>query len=300
MAGRKLLVTGASGLLGRAILKCFESDGWEVQGLAFSRAREGLLKVDLKDATQVKTVMDEFRPSVVVHSAAERRPDTLQKDVEGSRLLNVSATENIAQICKEYGCFLIYISTDYVFDGSSPPYKPDAKTNPLNDYGISKRDGEEKCMGVYKDMAILRVPILYGEIENLDESAVTTIFKLVQSGIPKQISDFERRYPTHTNDVAVVIKQIAEKSLSDRQVCQGIWHYSGKECFTKYTMALVMGEAFGIDTSHLKPVKEAMGGSAPRPYDSELDFSKTIAIFQCQATTFKDGIYDVLKPFILQ
>ena len=178
---KRVLITGASGLLGRAILREFTqcSVGWEVLGLAYSRARENLRKVDLKNKDEVKTVMDEFKPSLVIHSAAERRPDVVENGEEETKKLNVIATRTIADAAAKANAFLLYISTDYVFDGTSPPYKPTDKPNPLNKYGQSKLDGENVTLEFLPRSGVLRVPVLYGPVEHLHESAVTGIFILV-------------------------------------------------------------------------------------------------------------------------
>ena len=299
MAGRKVLVTGASGLLGREIVKHFRNDGWDVLGLAYSRIQNGLVKVDLKDPSQVKQVFNDYKPNIVVHSAAERRPDKMENDLEGSRMLNVSSTETVTKLCKEHNCFLVYISTDYVFDGESPPYKAADKTNPLNAYGLSKRDGEIITQS-YSDSAIVRVPVLYGSVETIDESAVTILYNAVKSGKPEtKLSNYEIRFPTHTSDVARVIVGISSKALDNRPLCCGVWHYSAPGSYTKYTMARVMGVALGIDVSHLKPVNGPSGG-APRPYNAQLDSTTTFEAFGCQPTfTFKDSIHDALKLALL-
>ena len=141
-ASKRVLITGASGMLGRALLNEFTQNGWNCLGLAFSRARGDLVKVDLGNADEVTRVVNSFRPSVLVHAAAERRPDVVEKQPEATRSLNVTASKHLADLCSELKCFLIYISTDYVFDGSSPPYQPSDTPNPINAYGRSKLDGE--------------------------------------------------------------------------------------------------------------------------------------------------------------
>lgn len=176
---KKVLITGASGLLGRAILKEFSNfDGWEALGLAFSRAQGGLRKVDLKNKDEVNYVIQEFQPNVVIHAAAERRPDIVEKNEEESTKLNVTATRIIAEASAKSNAFFLYISTDYVFDGCSPPYKPNDKPNPLNKYGQSKLDGENVTLEFLPNCGVLRVPILYGPVEYLHESAVTGSDKL--------------------------------------------------------------------------------------------------------------------------
>lgn len=301
---KRVLVTGASGLLGREILKCFAAEKWEVLGLAYSRARDSLKKVDLCDPAQVEDVLEQFKPAVVVHSAAERRPDVVEKQKDKTIALNVTATQTLADLCNQRNIYLLYISSDYVFDGKNPPYAPDAATNPLNSYGISKRDGERVVLQ-HSTLGILRVPVLYGPIEYLGESAVTTLFSGVMD--PKKsikICDYQQRYPTHVTNCGQVCVGLAELHLSSAtgttSPASGIWHFSGKEPFTKYTMALAMAELFGFSKDHLVPVKEpSQAPGATRPYDCKLDCSATEkAIPNIPYISYREGIKTVLESFL--
>ena len=294
---RRVLVTGASGLLGRSLLREFKTDGWEALGLAYSRASGDLRRVDLCQRHEVAAILSEFKPSVVVHAAAERRPDVVEKNAEATRALNVSATRTLTELCGQQGAFLIYFSTDYVFDGRSPLYLPESIPAPLNAYGVSKLDGEKVVLQQGNTTAVLRIPVLYGPVESLDESAVTVIFKSVKSGAPTKMSDFERRYPTHVDDVAAVCCQLASCSLGEQQRYSGVWHISGPECLTKYQMSVAMAEMFGLPSSHLIPVREPSGG-APRPYDCQLDCSRTNDMFPLKRKQFRVAIKDVLQPFM--
>lgn len=170
----KIMLTGASGLLGRAIKKELEQfKSWTVLGLGYSRLDGGLRKVNLMSQQEVSDVIEEFRPDVVIHSAAERRPDYVKNNKADTEMLNVTASETIAKNVNKYGGCVVYISTDYVFDGKSPPYTSASKTNPLNDYGKSKLEGELVTIRECSNHIILRVPILYGDVEYVSESAVT-------------------------------------------------------------------------------------------------------------------------------
>ncbi len=173
---KRVIITGASGLLGRAILKRFqEKADWVALGLAFSRAgnNSSLQKVDLRDKEQVSSVIKDFQPNFIIHAAAERRPNFVEKQEEETAKLNVSATCYLAEAASDAKAFMLYISTDYVFDGTSPPYKPNDKANPLNKYGQSKLDGEIATMKHCTTSGVLRVPVLYGPVEHLHESVIT-------------------------------------------------------------------------------------------------------------------------------
>ena len=292
---KKVLVTGASGLLGREVLRSFTEAGWKVLGLAYSRAKGELRKVDLCDANQVESVLDDFQPQIVIHSAAERRPDVVDKNSDSALALNVTATESLASLCAQRNIYMLYISSDAVFDGKSPPYKPDSPTSPISIYGQSKRDGEVAVLK-HKGMGVLRLPVLYGKVEDLGESSVTTVFSvLLNSEKQGRVSDYERRYPTHVTDCATVCVGLAEKQVKSGDA-HGIWHWSGKECYTKYTMAMLMAELFGLKTDHLVPVQEPTGG-APRPFDSHLDPSQTEEAIATKHTPFREGIKEVLARF---
>lgn len=177
----KVLITGASGLLGRAIKSELEKvPSWQILGLGFSRLDDGLRKVDLTNTEELNQVMCDFKPDVVVHSAAERRPDVVGTKEAETEALNIQATENIAKLTEGSSGFLLYISTDYVFDGTSPPYKVHSQPNPLNKYGKTKLEGELKTNCCQRH-AILRVPILYGDVQYVGESAVTGMSIIFQN-----------------------------------------------------------------------------------------------------------------------
>ena len=294
---KKVLITGASGLLGRELCRQFRKAGWECLGLAFSRLGGGLVKVDLCRKDEVEKVLEEFEPHVIVHAAAERRPDVVAKQTEQARTLNVDATVQLTQLCRQRGAFLLYISTDYVFDGKSPPYLTSSPTNPLNTYGVTKRDGEV-AVAKYEKGAVLRVPVLYGEVEEVGESAVTTLLTAVlNTSQQARLSDYEQRYPTHVQDVAEVCKCLCSRQWAEPGVGAGVWHCSGEDRLTKYSMACIIGRELGLPTDHLVPVREPTAG-APRPYDCRLDCTSTRAAFPTSQTPFVSGIRSVLVSHV--
>lgn len=180
---KRVLVTGASGLLGRAIMKVFSNNpNWQVLGLAHSRVSGNLKKVDLLNFEETRQVVEDFKPHILIHSAAERKPDVVTQKPDATQKLNVGTTEFLATLIDNFNKdldqpehFMIYISTDYVFDGNNAPYKPDDPPHPVNKYGQSKLDGEQAVANHCQGYLILRVPVLFGDVEYLGESAVTGI-----------------------------------------------------------------------------------------------------------------------------
>lgn len=139
-----------------------------VTGLAFSRAHSesGLVKLDLTSESDVEAFLNKTNPNAIIHCAAERRPDVVEKDPDASEAINVAVPTHLAKWCagKEEAKqpLLINISTDYVFDGSRPPYKVDDDPKPLNAYGVSKLRGERAVAehGPKGKTVNLRVPVL--------------------------------------------------------------------------------------------------------------------------------------------
>lgn len=292
----KAIVTGASGLLGRAVVKEFQASNWEVQGWAFSRVREGLKRVDISNKQEVQQAVSEFKPDVIIHSAAERRVDVFEKEPEKAGKINLEGTQIICEAAVSVKAWVLFISTDYVFDGTDPPYKPEDKPNPLNKYGQSKAEGENITLSVNPGNAVLRVPILYGEIETLSESAVTVLFTKVKDTLNKALMcDQQRRFPTHCDDVAFVIQQLAERRLKDSSI-KGIFHWSNDENMTKYDMAVTMADLCGLPSDHIER-DTTPSGSANRPQNAQLDCSRVEDLGISRRTKFAEAIANILKPF---
>lgn len=173
-----VVVTGASGLLGREIYKQFSLSFQDVIGLGFSRA-EKLLKCNLLDFESTNKLIRDINPTVIIHAAAEKRPDVAAKNPEQAKMLNVFATQNLAKIAYSLNALFIYISTDYVFDGSFPPYEINDQPNPLNEYGKAKYEGEIQTSNAHPGSIILRIPVIYGKCEQRNESAVNILVDAV-------------------------------------------------------------------------------------------------------------------------
>lgn len=294
----KILITGASGMLGRAIFKKFNSSCPEDQiiGLSFSRGHNQLKSLDLCHRESTEKFLIDLRPDLIVHCAAIRHPETCENDHETTDALNINASLALANYCKAHGIPLIYISTDYVFPGDAPPYNEDSMTKPLNYYGMSKLKGEQVVRESGCVNTILRIPVLYGEVECIDESAITVIAKSLFNNESKTfIDNWAARYPTHVEDVAEVVLKIVNRHRSGDSSISGVLHYSGDEKFTKYEIAKIIGNAFRLDHAHLVPVNDAPSGP-PRPKNTNLDHSKLKQLGIDSQRSFEAAIQSVLKP----
>ncbi|KAK9426530.1 hypothetical protein SUNI508_00057 [Seiridium unicorne] len=287
MAGKTVLVTGATGLLGRQVVKGFERKGWDVKGTGFSRADGvSILKVDLGNASEVEKTLETVKPQAVVHCAANRFPDKCDKDPEGTRALNVAASRSLASLCAARDIFLIYISTDYVFPGKpgDAPYEADAKPAPTNLYGQTKLDGESATLEEYQKAGkqglgvVLRVPVLYGDAETPAESAVNvlmdTVWKAQEESSKIKMDHWALRFPTNTEDVGRVCQDVTAKYLesADRSSFPQILQFSSEDKMTKYEICELFGEIMGLPITRIEANSEGNdpNASVQRPYDCHL------------------------------
>jgi len=288
----KVVITGATGLLGRALMKEFAD--CDVVGIGWSRTGNNIKKLDLRDFNKLEEfLIDEF-PDVIIHSAEERNVDICEKNKEETRKFNADLTEFLARFCKENGAWLLFISTDYVFDGKNPPYKPNSPANPINEYGRSKLEGEIRARKADWGAGVLRVPVLYGPVETLSESSVTSNFKLLLDRKSVEVDDYNIRYPTFVGDVAYVCRKLAERKMKHCGF-NGIFHFSGNQSFTKYQMAIKMAELTNLSPAHLKPNKSATPSDATRPHNSKLDTSILKLMGMERITSFEKAIKPVIE-----
>ncbi|KAG5920654.1 hypothetical protein E4U42_006139 [Claviceps africana] len=284
-SSRTALVTGATGLLGREITNAFRrSPGWTVKGTGYSRA-DGVdvlrLNLENEDTAELDRLLDETR-----------FPDKVDKNPDAARALNIAASKRLAQAALSRDILLIYISTDYVFPGTpgDAPYEADADPKPPNLYGQTKRDGEIAVLGVAEKMnrvgsaVVLRVPVLYGHAETPAESAVNvlmeSVWKAQTEGTKIQMDHWAIRYPTNTEDVGRVCRDVAAKYLEvdaagERSTLPSILQFSSEDKMTKYEICQSFGKMMGLDIANIAANTQGNDPSATvqRPYDCHLSTS---------------------------
>ncbi|MCU8001118.1 dTDP-4-dehydrorhamnose reductase family protein [Shewanella sp. SM95] len=288
----KIMVTGATGLLGRAVVKQLELTGHQVIATGFSRASERVHKLDLTAPLDVEAFIAREQPQVIVHCAAERRPDVSEQNPQAALALNLTASQALAMAAKANNAWLIYISTDYVFDGTQPKYAEDAATHPVNFYGESKLKGEEIVLDTSADFAVLRLPILYGQVEKLSESAVLVLVNQLIERRAQGVDRWAIRSPTSTADIAQAIdKMIAQHIVAP--IVQGIYHFSAAETMTKYQMLLTLGEILQLSTAYLTP-ESTPTDNTKRPRDCTLSCARLAALGICSEINFATGVRQAL------
>lgn len=198
--------------------------------------------------------------------------------------MNVDATRCLAKEANSRGAFLLYISTDYVFPGleGEAPYAADAPTNPPNLYGQLKRDGEIAVLEETKDSGlgvVLRIPVQYGSAKSHSESAVNTlvdaVWKSQDENAGVKMDDWSIRYPTNTEDVARVCRDIVIKYVKERgrlKEMPKILQFTAQERMTKYEICEKLAEVLGLSLVGMVRNREGNDPNAAvkRPYDTHL------------------------------
>jgi len=301
----RVLVTGASGLLGRQVMEALKRENWEVRGLCHSSAEQypHLISCDLTKEGEAARQVEEFQPYAVLHLAAEWRPDVLRRSPARTRRLNVDATGAIAAACQRCGAWLIHLSADSVFDGRAAPYSVDAVANPLSEYGWHKLHGEQLTLVACPRAAVLRVALLYGPCSQPSDSAVTSLHTDLVHGV-REVDAWQQCYPTSSADVAgVLVAMLRLHKFGEGERLRGIFHWQGQEQFTWHEMMLLVAEISGLDASDIIAVHAPP--AAPLPRDCRLDCSRLESVLGSDITdglrtSFRDGLRLCLAPFVVK
>jgi dTDP-4-dehydrorhamnose reductase len=265
----KILVTGSNGLLGQKLLAALRNDP-EVELIATSRGDDRTAmplgvryrSVDITRKEEVDAVMDQARPDVVIHAAAMTNVDACERDPEGCRLQNVTATAHLVQAAKRHGSHFLFLSTDFIFDGKNGPYREEDPAAPLSIYGQSKLDGEHLVQEAgLRRWAIARTIIVYGHAEGLSRGNVVLWAKgALEKGDPIQVVHDQWRMPTLAEDLADGCIRIAKRGAN------GIFHLSGPDGMSILELVQRTGRFFGLATDQVVPVDStSLAQPARRP-----------------------------------
>ncbi|MEC0106168.1 dTDP-4-dehydrorhamnose reductase [Paenibacillus taichungensis] len=258
----KVLVTGANGQLGRDVVLLLEKEGHSV--LACDRDQ-----MDITNQVQCNDVISLYYPEVVIHCAAYTAVDTAETDIDGAYKVNAVGTRNVAVAAEKARAKLIYISTDYVFDGNSVhPYQEYDDTNPQSVYGKSKRAGELLVQSLSSKWFVVRTSWVYGLYGN---NFVKTMLKLGQEKPKLQVVHDQKGSPTYTVDLAGFILELMQTEM------YGVYHASNSDTCTWYEFTQAIFEEArsvgGISIqAQLEPcTTEQFPRPAPRPQNSVMD-----------------------------
>lgn len=250
-----LLVTGASGYLGGYVVRR-AGMRWRLAGTYLNGAPPAGLasyRLELRDAAAVAALLEQLRPSVVLHTAYRQHEPTV----------NVEGAANLARACARLGARLVLVSTDLVFDGQRGWYRETDPPCPLDAYGASKVAAERETLAI--GGAVARTSLIYG-FDPLDPRTRQLVVEPLRRGQRSRLFVDEYRCPVHAPDLADALLELAGSSF------RGVVHLAGPQRLSRYAFGLRLARALGLDPSGLEPVPRAASALA-RPGDCSLDTS---------------------------
>jgi len=265
---KKLLLTGANGLLGQKLIqKLVERAGIELyatgRGDNLNAQPSGYtyLDLDLTDFPKLESAIRKIKPDIIIHGAAMTNVDACELDPVACNLVNVEVTQRLSALCEEWNGFFIFVSTDFIFDGTSGPYVETDTPKPISHYGHSKWNAEKLVEAAGHPWAIVRTVLLYGYVSGLSRSNIVLwVKKSLEQGQKIRVVNDQVRTPTLAEDLADGIISIAMREKT------GIFHISGAEQMRIIDIARQVAEFWKLDASLIEEsTSDVIAQPAKRP-----------------------------------
>lgn len=299
----KVFVTGVGGQLGHDVMNELYKRGYEAIGTDVAENYSGVadgsavttapyVSLDITDASAVDKTITGIDPDVVIHCAAWTAVDMAEDDdkVEKVRAVNAGGTQNITNVCKKFDCKMVYISTDYVFDGQgTEPWQPDCKDyKPLNVYGQTKLEGELAVSSTLDKYFIVRIAWVFGLN---GKNFIKTILNFGKTHDTVRVVDDQIGTPTYTYDLARLLVDMIETEK------YGYYHATNEGGYISwYDFACEIYKQAGVQTKILPVSTEEYGLSkAARPFNSRLDKRKLVEAGFTPLPTWQDAVSRYLK-----
>lgn len=296
----KILITGANGLLGQHLVKLLLdttthhiiATGKGEARFVFEDSRLHYFALDITDGMAVNLMLQKLQPDTIIHGAALTQVDECEQHPIKAWEINVTATRFIVDAAKKINAFVIFVSTDFVFDGIHGPYKEADIANPVSYYGSTKVAAEKAVLQSGLQCAIVRTCLLYGNILFGNRSNIVSWVKenLEEGKKIKVVSD-QWRTPTYVEDLAKGILLIAEKKAV------GLFHISGKDFLSPYDMAMSTAEYLHLDKSLIEKVDASIFTQpAKRPAKTGFIIDKAKFELGFNPLSFTEGLKKMLTP----
>lgn len=264
---RPSLVLGANGLIGRRVGALLTARGLPWVGTCRLREAAGLRALDVTDAPRLAALFAEVKPGVVYHCAnLAGGVDFCESNPDAATAFHLDATREIGRRCAEHGAALVFISTDYVFDGSAGPYREDDSRHPLNHYGRLKLAAEEWLEAHLERHVIARTTNVFGwDPATVTPNFVMGLWRANRDGRPMNVPSFLWGNPTCAGDLAAALVELATSGAS------GVYHVVGSSFINRLDWARRACAVLGLDATRLHEIAEPPPTMVPRPLRSWLD-----------------------------
>jgi len=290
---KRILVIGAKGMLGRDLLPILQSsqetdpsEGKEVVGWDID-------EIDIRQESSTRSKIERLQPDIVIHLAAYTDVDGCEADADGAFRVNAEGTKHVAMGAKACGAKVVYLSTDYVFDGKGKEaYVESDSPHPLNIYGHSKLRGEQYLQERLEDYLIIRTQWLYGRH---GKNFVSSILRQAREKSTLTIVNDQTGSPTYTVDLSrAILALIRHKS-------RGIFHVANRETCTWYAFGRAILKFSGVEGVSLIPISsEELGRRALRPSYSVLSTEKLGRETGMRLRPWSDAVKEYLSSLVVE
>lgn len=241
----KLLVIGASGQVGGTLMHLAPKE-WEIGGTYSGKSKPGLIHLDVSRRDEVFEVFENTRPDAAILAAAFTNVDLCEIEKERADAVNVRGPVNVRDACIKYASKMVYVSTDYVFDGGNGPYREGDIPNPLGYYAWTKLEGE-RITALVQDHLIIRTTGVYSaDPDSLN--FVMQVIKRLKAGETMRVPSDQYGTPTFAD--SLVEGLIALLRLGKI----GIYNVAGPDFIDRYSFALLIADVFGLDNGLIVPI----------------------------------------------
>ena len=275
----RVLVTGVKGQLGYDVMNELAGRGHEGIGV-------DIQEMDITDAASVEKVIPEAAPDAVIHCAAYTAVDAAEDNVDLCRRVNAGGTENIARVCKALNCKMMYISTDYVFNGQGTrPWEPDDKREPLNVYGQTKYEGE-LAVETLEKFFLVRIAWVFGVN---GKNFIKTMLNLGKTRDHLTVVADQIGSPTYTYDLARLLVDMIETDKYGR------YHATNEGLCSWYEFACEIFKQAGMNVTVSPVTSDQYPAKAKRPMNSRMDKSKLDEMGFKRLPSWQDALGRYLK-----
>lgn len=271
----RLMVTGASGLLGHAICR-MAADAWTVFAIYRHHVPQlpdiSAIESDLNDPRHHHDLLRRIRPHAVIHAAANADVNACQNDPHGSEFINARVPARLAGLCARAGITYVFTSTDLVFNGRQAPYDEDAPVSPICVYGEQKARAEKAVLDACPGALVCRMPLLFGAGPYAGRHFSGHMLRAIRNGDTLRLFVDEYRTPVDSDSAADGILTLLGRA-------QGLVHLGGRQRMSRYDLGVALARHLHIPAEMIRPVRiDDVRMAAPRAADCSLVSHKAYAL----------------------